>query len=193
MRHIPGWYAQKHPDEDFSETFAVWLDPNSNWREAYRDWGCYAKLQYVDAVVREYGGKAPLVSGDDYDFASEALVHSIEEHYARARPALLDLPVEFDQDLRTIFRSDLPGETAEQLRADLFILRHRRQLVARVARWTGLYDVLVRSLLNHFVTRCEKLGLWLIPTDEERALVDLTACTTALAMNRLYKGDFVSK
>ncbi len=25
VRHIEGWYAQKHPDEDFAETFAVWL------------------------------------------------------------------------------------------------------------------------------------------------------------------------
>jgi hypothetical protein len=25
--HLPGWYAQKHPDEDWSETFAVWMTP----------------------------------------------------------------------------------------------------------------------------------------------------------------------
>src|SRR6266404_1860465 len=28
VRHIAGWYAQKHPDEDFAETFAVWLTPD---------------------------------------------------------------------------------------------------------------------------------------------------------------------
>ena len=33
VRHLPGWYAQKHPDEDFAETFAGWLNPASNWRE----------------------------------------------------------------------------------------------------------------------------------------------------------------
>ena len=32
VRHIEGWYAQKHPDEDFAETFAVWLTPRSPWR-----------------------------------------------------------------------------------------------------------------------------------------------------------------
>ncbi|HYQ96268.1 MAG TPA: putative zinc-binding metallopeptidase, partial [Candidatus Eisenbacteria bacterium] len=31
VRHLPGWYAQKHPDEDFAETFAVWLTPKSEW------------------------------------------------------------------------------------------------------------------------------------------------------------------
>jgi hypothetical protein len=39
VRHLPGWYAQKHPDEDFAETFAVWLTPRSNWRKRYRGWG----------------------------------------------------------------------------------------------------------------------------------------------------------
>ena len=33
VRHMAGWYAQKHPDEDFAETFAVWLTPRSGWRK----------------------------------------------------------------------------------------------------------------------------------------------------------------
>src|SRR5213083_2052556 len=35
VRHIAGWYAQKHPDEDFAETFAVWLTPDSDWQRRY--------------------------------------------------------------------------------------------------------------------------------------------------------------
>ena len=34
VRHMEGWYAQKHPDEDFAETLAVWLTPRSRWRAA---------------------------------------------------------------------------------------------------------------------------------------------------------------
>ena len=30
--HLDPWYAQSHPDEDFAETFAVWLTPHSMWR-----------------------------------------------------------------------------------------------------------------------------------------------------------------
>jgi len=36
--NISGWYAQKHPDEDFAETFAVWLTPDSNWEQRYKGW-----------------------------------------------------------------------------------------------------------------------------------------------------------
>jgi len=39
VRHLRDGMPQKHPDEDFAETFAVWLTPRSNWRKRYRGWG----------------------------------------------------------------------------------------------------------------------------------------------------------
>jgi superoxide dismutase len=43
-------YAQKHPDEDWAETFACWLDPASNWRQQYSEWPvALRKLEYVEA------------------------------------------------------------------------------------------------------------------------------------------------
>ena len=50
VRHMEGWYAQKHPDEDFAETFAVWLTPRSNWRKRYQGWGAMKKLLYMDRI-----------------------------------------------------------------------------------------------------------------------------------------------
>ncbi|MCK7497714.1 MAG: putative zinc-binding metallopeptidase [Comamonadaceae bacterium] len=35
--HLDHWYAQSHPAEDWAETFAVWLDPRSRWRERYHE------------------------------------------------------------------------------------------------------------------------------------------------------------
>ena len=67
VRHLPGWYAEKHPDEDFAETFAVWLDPRSCWREAYAGWKCLLKLQYVDDLASTVGRERPPVTADNYD------------------------------------------------------------------------------------------------------------------------------
>jgi len=53
VRHIEGWYAQKHPDEDFAETFAVWLDPQSMWATRYAGWPAERKLQYMDRLMRQ--------------------------------------------------------------------------------------------------------------------------------------------
>lgn len=197
VRHIPGWYAQKHPDEDFSETFAVWLTPGSNWQEVYRDWGCYPKLQYVERIVREIGPRPPLVTGADYDFTAEALTHSVAEHYQRTRPELADLPAHFDSELTRIFGPasiDPDGslhESRNSISADAFISEHRRKIVFDVSYWTGLYDVYVRSLVNHLSQRSRALGLRVERDRASTVLIDFTAFVTALCMNKLYKGDFV--
>ncbi len=60
VRHMAGWYAQKHPDEDFAETFAVWLTPRSQWRKRYEGWGALTKLQYVDRIARKFGDLEPI-------------------------------------------------------------------------------------------------------------------------------------
>lgn len=57
VRHINSYsygytYAQKHPDDDFAETFAVWLTPRSGWRRKYQDWPALEKLKYVDRLMK---------------------------------------------------------------------------------------------------------------------------------------------
>src|SRR3990170_1842735 len=45
--HLDWWYAQSHPAEDFAETFAVLLQPGSNWHKAYPGWSVIKKLEYM--------------------------------------------------------------------------------------------------------------------------------------------------
>src|SRR5262245_15120589 len=59
--HLDSWYGQSHPDEDFAETFATWLTPDSDWRVRYADWPALRKLEYVDAVMKEIAGQPPIV------------------------------------------------------------------------------------------------------------------------------------
>ena len=190
VRHIPGWYAQKHPDEDFSETFAVWLAPDSNWREQYRDWGCYPKLEYVERIVAEYGAREPAVNGADYDLASEELGYSVAEYYARVRPEPLPLPAQFEGELRRIFGPT--GAEVESMPAAALLAEHRRKIVFDVAYWTGLYDVRVRSLVNHLIEHSRKLDLRVPAQHTTAALIDFMAFITSLCMNKLYKGEYVS-
>ncbi|HRZ87331.1 MAG TPA: hypothetical protein P5287_05895, partial [bacterium] len=64
VKHLDNWYAQKHPDDDFAETFAVWLTPNLDWRQSYRGWGALKKLEYVDRVMSAIKGQPPTVYPD---------------------------------------------------------------------------------------------------------------------------------
>ncbi len=53
VTHLPDWYAQTHPDEDYAETFAVWLTPGLDWRVGYRGWPALKKLEFVERMMGE--------------------------------------------------------------------------------------------------------------------------------------------
>jgi len=62
--NLENGYAQAHPDEDFAETFAVWLNPEEDWRERYGGWdGALAKLHYVDRTMKSIAQQVPKVTG----------------------------------------------------------------------------------------------------------------------------------
>ncbi len=63
--HLDSWYAQSHPDEDFAETFAVWLTPNSEWRQRYRGWRALGKLEYMDGLMDSLRGTPPPVENPE--------------------------------------------------------------------------------------------------------------------------------
>jgi hypothetical protein len=59
--HLDMWYAQSHPSEDFAETFAVWLTPDSDWRVRFHDWPALKKLEYMDELMRGVAGQPPVI------------------------------------------------------------------------------------------------------------------------------------
>ncbi len=88
VRHICSFsygytYAQKHPDDDFAETFAVWLTPRSGWRRKYRAWPALQKLRYVDRLMRKISGCRPRCkSGKLVEPVSE-LTMPLAQYYRR--------------------------------------------------------------------------------------------------------------
>jgi len=81
VAHLSGWYAQKHPDEDFAETFAVLLTPGSKWAERYKGWGALKKLQYVEATAKRVGRMPPLVQLAQPDVTTEQMEGTVQDHY----------------------------------------------------------------------------------------------------------------
>jgi hypothetical protein len=182
VRHILGWYAQKHPDEDFAETFAVWLTPDLDWRRVYDGWSATAKLEYVDQVMKEIAHQVPEVpepSEDDLPVA--AMQYTLAEHYKENEETI---PIRderiFDGDLKTIFVSaeQAPGAAA----AAEFISRHRREIVGRISYWTGENAGVVRQFVDFLAGRVAHLELKLGGL-EASTLIELTAFGTAVMMN----------
>jgi hypothetical protein len=61
VKHLKNNYAQSHPDEDFAETFSVWLGNKREWKQKYSA-GALDKLLYMDYLMQEIKGQAPLVN-----------------------------------------------------------------------------------------------------------------------------------
>ena len=104
VRHIEGWYAQKHPDEDFAETFAVWLTPRSAWRRRYKGWPAMQKLRYVERVAKALADVEPIVNTGEVDITPADIDVTVEQFYQQAaqeRQARIDIAL--DAHLPQIF------------------------------------------------------------------------------------------
>src|SRR5215204_5987955 len=103
VRHLPGWYAQKHPDEDWAETFAVWMTPGLDWKAEYADWPvALAKLRYCDRTLAALADTEPTVTADNLDEDVSELSLSLDEHYQGLDGGLFTAPAGFDGILRSI-------------------------------------------------------------------------------------------
>jgi hypothetical protein len=196
VNHLPGWYAQKHPDEDWSETFAVWLTPSFDWRTAYSTWpDALAKLEYCDVTMAALRGKEPLVTEIDPDEAVEAVDWSLQEYYEDDESEQEAMPPALDAALRTIFEDlDTPEDhtsNAARLPAADLIRQHQLDIIANVYRWTGHFPERTRSLLLHLAARAEALQQQYPADRDAEAAVAVTALVTSLAMNYVLRGSYI--
>lgn len=186
VMHLDPWYAQSHPDEDFAETFAVWLTPEARWNRRYAGWGAVKKLEYMDTLMREVAGRPPLVTSTEELEPLRRMRTTLRQHYRRKRRHYgVEHPKFYDRDLRRLF-SDRP-EHAGNMTAVQFISRLRRPLRRLVADWTGIYQYTIDRVLEDMVARCRVLKLRLA-VPEEQARHEFTVFLTVQTMNYLHSG-----
>jgi hypothetical protein len=186
--HLDDWYAQSHPDEDFAETFAVWLTPGLDWRERYHGWKALQKLEYVDELMSSIAGKPPLHL-PTYRVAEHNYLNvKLKTYYLRKRKQYADsFPDFYDRDLQQLFAAT--ADAARAVKASDYLKQHCRGLIDAVCRWTNEKKYRVQELLNRLVDRCEQLDLYLKASDSKQNL-QLSAYITTLVMNHLFTGKF---
>jgi hypothetical protein len=188
VRHIEGWYAQKHPDEDFAETFAVWLTPRSGWRRKYNGWPAMQKLRYVERVARAVADVEPIVNTGEVDITPDDIDVSVEQFYRQAeeeRQARIDLAL--DAHLGQIF---LTRKRKESRPAADIVNKYAPELIEKITYWTGVRRPIVRGLIDSICRNCQRMKRGGEVGEEARYLVELTALATTLAMNFLTSGRF---
>jgi hypothetical protein len=184
--HLDPWYAQSHPDEDFAETFAVWLTPESNWRERYAGWPVLEKLVYMESLMSGLRGKAPSVTNVKTEDSLPQLRYTLGHHYRlKRRRQGIDHPEFYDRDLRRLF-SDAP-EFDGNVTAAQFLSKIRRPVRQTVASWTGIYQYTIDRVLEEMIARSRELKLRLA-VPEEQARNEFAVLLTVQTMNYLHSG-----
>ncbi|MBN2182548.1 MAG: putative zinc-binding metallopeptidase [Sedimentisphaerales bacterium] len=177
-------YAQSHPDEDFAETFAVWLAPQSNWRQKYRNWPVIKKLLYVDGLMKRIAEKPPLKTVQEQPpWSASRMTSTLAAHYERKRRMLgSEFQGFYDDSLITLFASKQGGSTNPK--ASSILRYHRRGLVNSLSRWTGHRKHDIHQLVNTLIFRCDALNLYAKPNQMDD-IIGITAFLTAIASNTL--------
>jgi hypothetical protein len=118
-------------------------------------------------------------SEDDLPVA--AMQYTLAEHYKESEESI---PIRddriFDGDLKTIFvgAEHAPGAAS----AAEFLAHHKREIVTRIAYWTGENAAVVRQFVDFLAERVRTLDLKLGGL-EAATLIELTAFGTAVMMN----------
>ena len=185
VRHLDYYYAQYHPDEDFCETFAVWLTPGLDWRKKYAGWKALDKLTFVDKLMAGIAGKPPLRASGRQFWKITAIRSTLKRYYQKRRLVEAeDFPQFHDDNLRRMFsegRAD--GETRRPVAK--LLQSHRKALLTAVSNWTGERRFMVNEVYKAVLQRSRALRL--VTDDPDTvAVLRLATYLTTLMMNYRY-------
>jgi hypothetical protein len=184
VQHLDHWYAQSHPDEDFAETFAVWLTPRSNWRKRYEGWPALRKLQYVDELMAEIARQKPKLTRRTEVEPLRSLRITLGEHYRKKLEHYsVDAPRAYDRDLLRIFSNNPRHRHSPPAAA--FIRHHQGDIRRLVSKWTGEYQLTLDQVLDEMIERCRELKLRAVG-NERQLRTDFTVLLTAKTVHSLY-------
>jgi hypothetical protein len=159
VQHLGAWYAQAHPTEDFAETFAVWLKPNSPWRREYVGWPAYAKLLYIDQLAEDIGALKPAIADRSTIEDVTQETGTLREHYEQ-KLARYRLPRRSGADelLLKVFATAPRNRAAPKAAS---VLREMRAPLRQQIQRSGAFsEYLVHQVLRLMIARCEALNLY---------------------------------
>lgn len=188
VRNLKDFYAQSHPEEDFAETFAVWLNPEINWRGLYEGWPALKKLEYIEELVPAIGKKTVSVKKSEFFWQISTLKKKLDSHYKAKRRLYIEHEADFfDADLKQLFPV-VQGKS--KIAAARFLAGQTSDLERTVSRWTGEKKVLIHNLLARLKKRCQVLKLEVNARGTDAALVEFTAYLTSLVSNHRYTNRY---
>jgi hypothetical protein len=165
VQHLGEGYAQAHPDEDFAETFAVWLNPDSNWSSRYQGHGALKKLETMERLmksiqhtpVKNLKRTTPLNIVDDE--------RTLREYY-QAKKKQLKL------NRRKILLPQLNSykNLKGNIQAHKLLRNYEQHICRNVAKQTNQYQYRIKGLFKQFMLECRDSNL-LVPSSNQHELI----------------------
>lgn len=193
VKHLDHWYAQAHPDEDFAETFAVWLHAGRDWEKEYSRWPvALEKLQYMGRLAKESVKLKISAEKGRPPSAVNRLTTKLEKYYQKRRRENADnYPDFYDNDLKSIFNGENTLSKREHS-AGRFMNRHRKAIISTVVWATSERKYTIDSLVKRLIARCDELELRL-GKNEIQTTMEVASFLTNLVTNYLFTGKFKRK
>ncbi|MFH0944870.1 MAG: putative zinc-binding metallopeptidase [Planctomycetota bacterium] len=184
VQHLGRFYAQSHPDEDFAETFAVWLQPRVTWRRRYQGWPALEKLEFVDGLMDEIKDTPQRVRRRRMVDPIHTLTTTLREHYALKKDQYeTSHPELYDSQLKRLFSDDARHRNYQ--RASAFLRRNRAEIRHLVARWTGEYEYTLNQVMDDMIDRCRELRLRAVGSGRQ-LMMDFAVLLTVETMHHHY-------
>lgn len=184
--NLNSWYAQSHPDEDWAETFAVWLNPKVDWESRYRNWPALEKLYYMDEVMESIAKKTAPVKNKEKIADITKSKKKLYTYYDQKKEELgLENPYYLDPVLSKLFSSQ-PKYEKNGLAAR-FLRKERGHIIPPVAKWTGQYKYTISLILEEIITSCDEKKLYLTK-NKKNTRMDLVGMLTAHTLNYITSG-----
>lgn len=189
--HLDNHYAQTEPDEDFAETFAVWLDPDSDWENRYKGWKALKKLQFIDPLMQSLAGAEPPNKSNDKPYSAAHSAMKLATYYRKKRKEYEEDYVDFfDNDLKRMFLTEPTLDLNESAMA--FLKRYKKRIIDRVAFWSCEKKYRIDQVYASLLDRTKALTLYLAKPETESAL-DVAAFLATVILNRFFTGKFKRK
>jgi len=186
VSNLENFYAQSHPEEDFAETFAVWLDPQSGWKELYKNWPVFPKLKYVDELMSSLKDRTVKISKREYYYPIISIKKRLSLHYDRMKKLYIEEEEDFfDADLKKFFS---PAGTKGPLAAQL-MMKHRKYIENSICRYTREKKYIISSLVSKLIKRLKVLELR-AERDSNDYMIDFAVYVTSLSSNYRYTNRY---
>ena len=183
--HLPLWYAQSHPDEDFAETFAVWLA---------------AALELAQALCRmagpEEAGVCRRADGRDRhreagrsraDCVSIRSAGSPRRWRSTTRRSAPITPSIIRRSTIRTFAASSPTirNIAARRRLPRFSGATAPGFGQIVSKWTGEYELTLDAVFDDMIRRCRELKLRAVGS-ERQLRMEFIVLLTAKTVHSLY-------